>query len=284
MENYSLFMGAAAVMKMAVEMAVSMEKPSGTSPSGKVPEQTPVPRILASRWRRLGKVSRTVASSPRYEKPSRAAAIAKPRSGGQESLFRHAAGRGSAPEGFSIDTTAIFTAIAVSHDEEGVVLPRLRAVPKDSKGAAAIAKLRFGTESCSARRRTGKCPAISIDATASIMLRMATLRSALRRLAPAAGFLSRGSRGSSGPSVTAKRNIFTHAGGFRAFCSERFSPKRPETWFAVIAIVFGATYRVKVQTYPEEWNEASSSTILRDSDTSCGQQEEQGKALNSPIT
>ena len=35
MENYSLLMGAAAVMKMAVEMAaVSMEKPSGgTSPS-----------------------------------------------------------------------------------------------------------------------------------------------------------------------------------------------------------------------------------------------------------
>ena len=34
MENYSLLMGAAAVMKMAVEMAaVSMEKPSGgTSP------------------------------------------------------------------------------------------------------------------------------------------------------------------------------------------------------------------------------------------------------------
>ncbi|KAK1643717.1 hypothetical protein QYE76_061522 [Lolium multiflorum] len=41
MENYSLLMGAAAVMKMAVEMAaVSMEKPSGgTSPSGRVPEQ-----------------------------------------------------------------------------------------------------------------------------------------------------------------------------------------------------------------------------------------------------
>ncbi|KAK1615872.1 hypothetical protein QYE76_021389 [Lolium multiflorum] len=36
MENYSLLMGAAAVMKMAVEMAaVSMEKPSGgTSRSG----------------------------------------------------------------------------------------------------------------------------------------------------------------------------------------------------------------------------------------------------------
>ncbi|KAK1644207.1 hypothetical protein QYE76_062012 [Lolium multiflorum] len=41
MENYSLLMGAAALMKMAVKMAaVSMEKPSGgTSPSGGVPEQ-----------------------------------------------------------------------------------------------------------------------------------------------------------------------------------------------------------------------------------------------------
>ncbi|KAK1606650.1 hypothetical protein QYE76_030323 [Lolium multiflorum] len=41
MENYSLLMGAAAVMKMAVEMAaVSMEKPSGgTSPLRRVPEQ-----------------------------------------------------------------------------------------------------------------------------------------------------------------------------------------------------------------------------------------------------
>ena len=34
---------------------------------------------------------------PRYEKPSRAAAIAKPRSGGQESLFRHAARAGKCP-------------------------------------------------------------------------------------------------------------------------------------------------------------------------------------------
>ncbi|KAK1629495.1 hypothetical protein QYE76_003810 [Lolium multiflorum] len=47
MENYSLLMGAAAVMKMAVEMAaVSMEKPyRGTSPSGRVPEETPVPDL-----------------------------------------------------------------------------------------------------------------------------------------------------------------------------------------------------------------------------------------------
>ena len=60
MENYSLLMGAAAVMKMAVEMAaVSMEKPSGgTSPSRQgAGTETPVPQILASRWRRLWKVS-----------------------------------------------------------------------------------------------------------------------------------------------------------------------------------------------------------------------------------
>ena len=60
MENYSLLMGAAAVMKMAVEMAaVSMEKPSGgTSPfRRRAGTETPVPQILASRWRRLWKVS-----------------------------------------------------------------------------------------------------------------------------------------------------------------------------------------------------------------------------------
>ncbi|KAK1695803.1 hypothetical protein QYE76_012500 [Lolium multiflorum] len=52
MENYSLLMGAAAVMKMAVEMAaVSMEKPWGTSPPGGVPEQ----RLLSPRsWLRDG--------------------------------------------------------------------------------------------------------------------------------------------------------------------------------------------------------------------------------------
>ncbi|KAK1669402.1 hypothetical protein QYE76_057561 [Lolium multiflorum] len=48
MENYSLLMGAAAVMKMAVEMAaVSMEKPSGALPrSGRVPEQRLCPPDL----------------------------------------------------------------------------------------------------------------------------------------------------------------------------------------------------------------------------------------------
>ncbi|KAK1694348.1 hypothetical protein QYE76_011045 [Lolium multiflorum] len=53
MENYSLLMGAAAVMKMAVEMAaVSMEKPSGALPrSGRVPEQ----RLLSPKsWLRDG--------------------------------------------------------------------------------------------------------------------------------------------------------------------------------------------------------------------------------------
>ncbi|KAK1678411.1 hypothetical protein QYE76_039259 [Lolium multiflorum] len=57
MENYSLLMGAAAVMKMAVEMAaVSMEKPSGALPlRQRAGTETPVPRILASRWRRLGR-------------------------------------------------------------------------------------------------------------------------------------------------------------------------------------------------------------------------------------
>src|SRR5215207_5914315 len=66
MKNYSLLMGAAAVMKMAVEMAaVSMEEPSGgTSPLRQgAGTETPVPQILASRWRRLWKVSRTVAYS-----------------------------------------------------------------------------------------------------------------------------------------------------------------------------------------------------------------------------
>ncbi|KAK1628023.1 hypothetical protein QYE76_002338 [Lolium multiflorum] len=59
MENYSLLMGASAVMKMAGEMAaVSMEKPSGgTSPLRQgAGTETPVPQILASRWRRLSGV------------------------------------------------------------------------------------------------------------------------------------------------------------------------------------------------------------------------------------
>ncbi|KAK1680768.1 hypothetical protein QYE76_041616 [Lolium multiflorum] len=47
MENYSLLMGAAAVMKMAVEMAaVSMEKPSGALPRSAGPEQRLCPPDL----------------------------------------------------------------------------------------------------------------------------------------------------------------------------------------------------------------------------------------------
>ncbi|KAK1650378.1 hypothetical protein QYE76_068183 [Lolium multiflorum] len=83
MENYSLLMGAAAVMKMAVEMAaVSMEKPSGgTSPLRQVPEQTPVPaswlamtaarnfsRIVASSLYMLAKTpSSTITTFQGYE-------------------------------------------------------------------------------------------------------------------------------------------------------------------------------------------------------------------------
>src|SRR5215218_8324165 len=64
MENYSLLMGAAAVMKIAVEMAaVEMEKHSGgTNPSRRrAGTETPVPQILASRWRWLWNFSRLVA-------------------------------------------------------------------------------------------------------------------------------------------------------------------------------------------------------------------------------
>ncbi|KAK1627608.1 hypothetical protein QYE76_001923 [Lolium multiflorum] len=55
MENYSLLMGAAAVMKMAVEMAaVSMEKPSGALPvPRRAGTETLSPRSWP-RWRRLG--------------------------------------------------------------------------------------------------------------------------------------------------------------------------------------------------------------------------------------
>ena len=44
---------------------------------------------------------------------------------GDRSLyFGTLSGRGIAPGAISIDSTAIFIAVAVSHDEEGVVLPR----------------------------------------------------------------------------------------------------------------------------------------------------------------
>ena len=67
---------------------------------------------------------------PRYQltklqKDSRgAAAIAKLQFGGQNLCSGTPPGRGIAPGVISIDTTAIFIAVADSHDEEGVVLPR----------------------------------------------------------------------------------------------------------------------------------------------------------------
>ena len=59
MENYSLLMGDSSVDEDGGGM--SMEKPSGgTSPSRRrAGTETPVPQILASRWRRLWKVSRS---------------------------------------------------------------------------------------------------------------------------------------------------------------------------------------------------------------------------------
>ncbi|KAK1685645.1 hypothetical protein QYE76_046493 [Lolium multiflorum] len=57
MENYSLLMGAAAVMKMAVEMAaVSMEKPSGALPRSGGCRTRLLSPDLGPRWRRLWKV------------------------------------------------------------------------------------------------------------------------------------------------------------------------------------------------------------------------------------
>ncbi|KAK1644401.1 hypothetical protein QYE76_062206 [Lolium multiflorum] len=51
---------------------------------------------------------------PRYEKSSRAAVIAKPRSGDRSLCSGTLPERGSAPEGFSIDTAAISTAIFIT--------------------------------------------------------------------------------------------------------------------------------------------------------------------------
>ena len=45
-------------------------------------------------------------------------------SGDRTLCFGTLPGRGIAPGAISIDSTAIFIAVAASHDEEGVVLPR----------------------------------------------------------------------------------------------------------------------------------------------------------------
>ena len=52
------------------------------------------------------------------------AATKNPNSGDISLCFGTLPGRGIAPGAISIDSTAIFIAVAASHDEEGVVLPR----------------------------------------------------------------------------------------------------------------------------------------------------------------
>ena len=58
------------------------------------------------------------------EKFQSSAAIQNPNSGDRSLCSGTLPGRGIAPGSISIDSTAIFIAIADSHDKEGVVLPR----------------------------------------------------------------------------------------------------------------------------------------------------------------
>ena len=58
------------------------------------------------------------------EKFQSSAATKNPNSGDRSLCFGTLPGRGIAPGAISIDSTAIFIAVAASHDEEGVVLPR----------------------------------------------------------------------------------------------------------------------------------------------------------------
>jgi hypothetical protein len=46
--------------------------------------------------------------------------------GEQKSLFWHPARIGNCTRAISIDSTAIFIAVAISHDKEGVVLPEAK--------------------------------------------------------------------------------------------------------------------------------------------------------------
>ncbi|KAK1642223.1 hypothetical protein QYE76_060028 [Lolium multiflorum] len=66
---------------------------------------------------------------PRYEKPSRAA-IAKPRSGGQESLFRHAAGMGKCPRNAPPSTPPPSSSTLLSPMRRSSSPSRLGAVPR----------------------------------------------------------------------------------------------------------------------------------------------------------
>ena len=59
-----------------------------------------------------------------HEKFHTSAAIRNPNSGDRSLCFGTLPGRGISPGAISIDATAIFIAVAASHDEEGVVLPR----------------------------------------------------------------------------------------------------------------------------------------------------------------
>ncbi|KAI4986041.1 hypothetical protein ZWY2020_018671 [Hordeum vulgare] len=89
---------------------------------------------------------------------------------------------------------------------------------------------------------------------------MATLRSALRHLAPAARFVSKGGgRSNSEPIFTAVRR--KHSTGVGVFYStilwdETFDLRTPVTWFAIMGTAIGATYRVKVQTIDHEKQKA----------------------------
>jgi hypothetical protein len=57
-------------------------------------------------------------------KSSTAPSPLKTNFGGQKSLFRRPARMSNCPGAISIDSTAIFMAVANSHDKDGVVLPR----------------------------------------------------------------------------------------------------------------------------------------------------------------
>ncbi|XP_051230334.1 uncharacterized protein [Lolium perenne] len=82
---------------------------------------------------------------------------------------------------------------------------------------------------------------------------MATLRSALSRLAPGARFLSKGGRGSSGCNVTARRTMISGS-GFKSpvFWDDHFNLKSPVTWFGIFSIAVAGTYRIKVMVDPEK--------------------------------
>ena len=69
--------------------------------------------------------TKTLKQSASIHETFRSSAAIADKIRGTESLcFDTLPGRGIAPGAISIDSTAIFIAVAESHDEEGVVLPR----------------------------------------------------------------------------------------------------------------------------------------------------------------